>query len=110
MVEVSQQDRCEDLLTTFDTGSKYNIRPGQFSPARLAFRRERRHPLMPCIPAEGGEAKKWKEQMQEKALELGVGDGHREMHHLQDVLQFFETSLKNRIIKNCIVKQKVQCF
>ena len=100
MVEVSQQDRCEDLLTTFDTGSKYNIRPGQFSPARLAFRRERRHPLMPCIPAEGGEAKKRKEQMQEKALELGVGDGHREMHRLDDVLQFFETSLKNRIVKN----------
>ena len=33
-------------------------------------------------------------------LELGVGDGHREMHRLHDVLQFFETSLKNRIVKN----------
>ena len=31
---------------------------------------------------------------------LGVGDGHREMHRLPDVLQFFETSLKNRIVKN----------
>ena len=31
---------------------------------------------------------------------VGVGDGHREMHRLHDVLQFFETSLKNRIVKN----------
>ena len=28
-------------------------------------------------------------------LEVGVGDGHR----LHDVLQFFETSLKHRIVK-----------
>ena len=32
--------------------------------------------------------------------QVGVGDGHREMHRLHDVLQFFETSLKNRIVKN----------
>ena len=30
---------------------------------------------------------------------LGVGDGHRQMHRLHDVLQFFETSLKHRIVK-----------
>ena len=30
---------------------------------------------------------------------LGVGDGHRLMHRLHDVLQFFETSLKHRIVK-----------
>ena len=42
---------------------------------------------------------------------VGVGDGHRYMHRLHDVLQFFETSLKNPIVKNkkhcskhCIVK------
>ena len=31
---------------------------------------------------------------------LGVGDASWEMHRLHDVLQFFETSLKNRIVKN----------
>ena len=31
-----------------------------------------------------------------ETLQVGVGDGHR----LHDVLQFFETSLKNRIVKN----------
>ena len=30
---------------------------------------------------------------------VGVGDGHRQMHRLHDVLQFFETSLKHRIVK-----------
>ena len=44
-------------------------KPGQFSPARLAFRRERRHPLMPCLPAEGGEIEKGREQMEEKDRE-----------------------------------------
>ena len=31
--------------------------------------------------------------------DVGVGDGHRQMHRLHDVLQFFETSLKHRIVK-----------
>ena len=31
---------------------------------------------------------------------LGVGDASLRMHRLHDVLQFFETSLKNRIVKN----------
>ena len=44
-------------------------KPGQFSPARLAFRQERRHPLMPCIPTEGGEAEKGRQQLHEKAEE-----------------------------------------
>ena len=30
----------------------------------------------------------------------GVGDASLRMHRLHDVLQFFETSLKNRIVKN----------
>ena len=30
---------------------------------------------------------------------LEVGDGHRYMHRLHDVLQFYETSLKHRIVK-----------
>ena len=30
----------------------------------------------------------------------GLYDGHREMHRLHDALQFFETSLKNRTVKN----------
>ena len=33
-------------------------------------------------------------------LDLGVGDASLRMHRLHDVLQFFETSLKNRIVKN----------
>ena len=31
---------------------------------------------------------------------LGVFDASLRMHRLHDVLQFFETSLKNRIVKN----------
>ena len=31
---------------------------------------------------------------------VGVGDASLRMHRLHDVLQFFETSLKNRIVKN----------
>ena len=31
---------------------------------------------------------------------VGVGDASWEMHRLHDVLQFFETLLKNRIVKN----------
>ena len=31
---------------------------------------------------------------------IGVGDASWEMHRLHDVLQFFETSLKNRIVEN----------
>ena len=31
---------------------------------------------------------------------IGVDDGHRFMHHLHDVLQFFETSLINCIVNN----------
>ena len=31
---------------------------------------------------------------------LGVGDASLRMHRLHDVLQFFGTSLKNRIVKN----------
>ena len=33
-------------------------------------------------------------------LQLGVGDASLSMHRLHDVLKFFETSLKNRIVKN----------
>ena len=35
-----------------------------------------------------------------KQIQLGVGDASLRMHRLHDVLQFFETSLKNRIVKN----------
>ena len=31
---------------------------------------------------------------------IGVGDASLRMHRLHDVLQFLETSLKNRIVKN----------
>ena len=55
-----------DARSTWELLQNMPSRPGQFSPARIAFRRERRHPLMPCIPADGGEAEKGKQQFQHK--------------------------------------------
>ena len=36
----------------------------------------------------------------EPPIRVGVGDASLRMHRLHNVLQFFETSLKNRIVKN----------
>ena len=41
-------------------------RAGELSPARLAFRRERRNPLMPILPQEGEEEERGKKQKEEK--------------------------------------------
>merc|ERR1712047_113522 len=38
----------------------------RFSPSRLAFRRERRHPLIPAIPDQGGEIEQGRKQQEEK--------------------------------------------
>merc|ERR1712047_200291 len=41
----------------------------RFSPSRLAFRRERRHPLIPAIPVEGGEIEQGRKQQEDKEKE-----------------------------------------
>ena len=56
-----------ETRATWELLNNLPSRPGEFSPARLAFRRERRHPLMPCLPA--GEIEKGRQQLQEKADE-----------------------------------------
>ena len=58
-----------ETRATWELLNNMPSRPGEFSPARLAFPRERRHPLMPCLPAEGGEIEKGRQQLQDKADE-----------------------------------------
>ena len=41
-----------DARETWELLQNMPSKPGSLSPARIAFRRERRHPLMPCIPPE----------------------------------------------------------
>ena len=55
-------------------------RTGEFSPARLAFRRERRHPLIPCLPAEGGEVEQGRKQLQDRAEEQVRRNSKRGKH------------------------------
>ena len=56
-----------DARETWELLQNMPSRPGELSPARIAFRRERRHPLMPCIPAEGGdEAERGRQQFDKK--------------------------------------------
>ena len=57
-----------EARATWELRNNMPSRPGEFSPARLAFRRERRHPLMPCLTAQGGE-EKGRQQLQDKAGE-----------------------------------------
>ena len=49
-------------------------KPGEFSPSRIAFRRERRHPLIPALPAEGGEIEQGHKQQEDKEREQGDND------------------------------------
>ena len=44
-----------DARSTWELLNLMPSKPGEFSPSRIAFRRERRHPLIPALPAEGGE-------------------------------------------------------
>ena len=55
-----------DARETWELLQNMPSRPGEFSPARIAFRRERRHPLMPCIPAEGDETERGRQQFDKK--------------------------------------------
>ena len=62
-----EQDLSEATLRErWEVINQMPSRPGELSPARLAFRRERRNPLMPILPQEGGEEEQGQKQKQEK--------------------------------------------
>ena len=58
-----------DARSTWELLNLMPSKPGEFSPARIAFRRERRHPLIPAIPAEGGEIEQGRKQQEDKERE-----------------------------------------
>ena len=58
-----------DARETWELLQNMPSRPGLLSPARIAFRRERRHPLMPCIPTEGDEVARGRTQFDQKLEE-----------------------------------------
>ena len=58
-----------DARETWELLQNMPSRPGLLSPARIAFRRERRHPLMPCIPSEGDEVARGRTQFDQKLEE-----------------------------------------
>ena len=64
--------KYEDKLTEAEARWRWELinklpsKTGQLSPARLAFRRERRHPNIPAIPTSGGEKEQGEKQKQEK--------------------------------------------
>ena len=51
-----------DARSTWELLNQMPSKTGEFSPSRLAFRRERRHPLIPAIPVEGGEIEQGRKQ------------------------------------------------
>ena len=58
-----------DARSTWELLNQMPSKPGEFSPARIAFRRERRHPLIPALPAEGGEIEQGRKQQEDKERE-----------------------------------------
>merc|ERR1711884_856284 len=58
-----------DARSTWELLNLMPSKPGEFSPARIAFRRERRHPLIPALPAEGGEIEQGHKQQEDKERE-----------------------------------------
>jgi hypothetical protein len=58
-----------DARSTWELLNQMPSKPGEFSPARLAFRRERRHPMIPALPDQGGEIEQGRKQQEEKEKE-----------------------------------------
>ena len=58
-----------DARSTWELLNQMPSKPGEFSPARIAFRRERRHPLIPALPDEGGEIEQGRKQQEDKEKE-----------------------------------------
>merc|ERR1711994_1170197 len=58
-----------DARSTWELLNQMPSKTGEFSPSRLAFRRERRHPLIPAIPVEGGEIEQGRKQQEDKEKE-----------------------------------------
>merc|ERR1712047_158503 len=58
-----------DARSTWELLNQMPSKPGEFSLARLAFRRERRHPLIPAIPDQGGEIEQGRKQQEDKEKE-----------------------------------------
>ena len=75
-----------DARETWELLQNMPSKPGVLSPARIAFRRERRHPLMPCIPAkldsEETEGERGREQFDLK-LQEQVRRNHRRARNVK---------------------------
>ena len=69
-----------EARATWELLNSMPSRTGELSPARLAFRRERRHPLIPALPAQGGEVEQGRQQLQDKADEQARRNSNKGKH------------------------------
>ena len=65
-IEYEQELNEATLRERWEMINQMPSRTGELSPARLAFRRERRNPSMPILPQAGGEEERGKKQKEEK--------------------------------------------